>query len=128
MGIFDISPRKALIYNNYLLSFFAVILVGFSTYLCVTFISNADEGESIYLYWLFFILLGFCLLVDCFIGVRAAKNINLDLLIAHFWISVILFTPVLMFAVCIYNFNSLFESWIRHHWSDSSFRLCTLRR
>lgn len=113
------SPRKMLLWINFVIAVLALGLSGFSIYL--SFLLYDGRLVSGWAVWLGLSAVGFTLATICSIGMRGAHVLSLELLLTYFWGLTVCIAPLMLGAVASFDFLTYERVWFEHKWAEPRF-------
>ena len=121
------SPRELLLMNNTVLAVCSVCLLAFALYMCAIFYQSAadsykdETNGNGWIQWLGLAIVGAALSFTCFVGIRGAKIVSLELLLFYFWGIAFFLAPLLLATIMCFDFYTYVNVYFRHQWEHRTF-------
>ena len=68
-------------------------------------------------------IIGIYMLITSIIGLHSSRKVDIRLLIAYYWMTLIGIGPLFLFSIACINFKDVLRGWIDHRWDTSEFVL-----
>jgi len=105
------SQRKPLIYTNIVVLLCGLAITGYTGYLVWLNSNGSSIGMT---------TVGSLMIVFAIMGIVGAKNETSWLLLTYFYMCVFLISMLLLFSVGVVAFQGAVETYVDHHWEDTS--------